>query len=446
MGKATTLEERILISELAKGGQTDRAIAEQLGWSVSTVRKWRRRAKHDGRPGLVSRLGRPRTGELSTFPRVMGQTVQAWRKKHPGWGPKTLRAELEADEEFREHPLPSLRSLARFLKAEKLTRDYERHNPLPEPAGTAPQAPHEEWEIDAKGPQKIAGVGIASLINLNDCYSHVRLLSYPCLVGKERVERRGTTEDYQMVLRLAFSKWGLPDRIATDRDSVFHDNTSKSPYPTRLHLWLLALGVSLSFGRPNCPTDQGMTEWSHQLWEHQVLEGQSFVDWDHLYHMLLTRRDFLNCRLPCSSLGDVPPLVAYPQAQVPRRLYRPEWETELLDLSRVYEYLAQGRWFRRSGKGGVLAIGCRFYTLGQTWQNQQVEITFDATDQHLVFLSADGNHSKRIPVKGITRQELMGEMGPLVNLPLFQLALPFSWEEWRVTRLLGTLGARLNGT
>jgi hypothetical protein len=37
-------------------------------------------------------------------------------------------------------------------------------------------------------------------------------------------------------------------------------------------------------------------------------------------------------------------------------------------------------------------------------------------------------------------------MTPIFNLPVFQLALPFSWDEWRVIRLVGTLGARLNDT
>jgi hypothetical protein len=40
----------------------------------------------------------------------------------------------------------------------------------------------------------------------------------------------------------------------------------------------------------------------------------------------------------------------------------------------------------------------------------------------------------------------MGELGPLVNLDRFQLALPFTWDEWRVTRLSETLVTRLSET
>jgi hypothetical protein len=62
---------------------------------------------------------------------------------------------------------------------------------------------------------------MVTLINLNDHYSRARLLSFPCGLGRERVERHPATEDYQLALRLAFAKWGLPDRLAVDHDSVF---------------------------------------------------------------------------------------------------------------------------------------------------------------------------------------------------------------------------------
>lgn len=77
-------------------------------------------------------------------------------------------------------------------------------------------------------------------------------------------------------MRLAFTEWGLPDRLATDHDRIFYDETTKSSFPARFHLWLLALGVTLQFGRMGRPTDQGMTERSRQTWANQVLEGTVF--------------------------------------------------------------------------------------------------------------------------------------------------------------------------
>ena len=440
MGRTTTIEERVLIGELSEVGHTDRESAEQTGWSRWTVRKWRRRGRK-GRKALASNMGRPATGILSTFSASIRETLKAWRETHPGWGPKTLRAELEADERFKGQKLPSIRSIAAFLKQEQLTRSYERHSDLPltTRAATA-ETPHEVWEMDARGHEQIPDVGVVTLINLNDRCSRLRLLSYPCLLGKKHWTRSPATEDYQLALRLAFTDWGLPDTIQVDHEGVFYDNGTKSPFPTRIHLWLVALGVSLTFGRKGRPTDQGLTENSHQLWDRQVLQGQTFADWDDLYHALRQRRDFLDTRLPCASLDDKPPLVACPQARTPRRSYRPEWELELLDLERVYDYLSQGRWFRYSGKDGNTSLGGQYYLLGCDWEKQQVEITFDPTDQQLVFLAEDGERKQKQAIKGLTTEALMGELGPLVNLPAFQLALPTTWESWRTARHCCTLG------
>jgi len=428
------------MDQMSQQGYTNSQIASEVGWTIPTVRKWRRRARRDGRKGLASKMGRPVIGALSSYPVRLRETLRAWRVAHPGWGPKTLRAELEADERFEGQRLPSLSGIANFLKEQDLARSYERHSELPQSTSQATSAPHEEWEMDSRGQERVPDIGIIALVNLCDEFSKAKIRSYPCVVGQKRATRRPRTEDYQLVLRLSFTEWGLPDRIAVDHDSVFYDNTCKSPFPTRFHLWLLALGVDLAFGRPGRPTDQATVERSHQTWAWQALKGQTFTDWDRLRAYLEQRRSFLNYRLPCSTLGNRPPLTAHPEALQPRRLYRPEWEAELLNLSRVYAYLAQGRWFRQVSQVGTASLGRQTYGLGVTWGREAVEITFDPTDRHLVFLSADGQREKRLPLQGISTTNLMGEMEPFVSLDHFQLALPFTWDEWRQVRLCETLG------
>jgi hypothetical protein len=378
---------------------------------------------------------------LSAFPPNLRATLHHWRQAHPGWGAKTLRAELEGDPRFQQQRLPSCRSIARFLQAEGLSHAREPHQALPTPLRPPLQAPHEEWEMDARGEERVPGVGLVMLIDLNDRLSHLRLLSYPCWVGDQRVSRAPTTADYQLALRLAFSEWGLPDRIAVDHDVVFYDSRSTSPFPTRLHLWLLALDVGLVFGSLGRATERGLTERSHQLWGAQVLEGQQFADWAALYQALLKRRQFLNECLPCERLGEVPPLLAYPNARTPRREYRPEWEAQTLDLARIYSYLTPCRWFRLVSSIGTVTLGRQVYGLGRAWAKQQVEISFDPSDQHLVFRGAQDAPSKRLPIQGITIDALLGELEPLVTLPAFQLALPMTWEAWRMLRLNDTLGA-----
>jgi hypothetical protein len=102
-----------------------------------------------------------------------------------------------------------------------------------------------------------------------------------------------------------------------------------------------------------------------------------------LYLALRQRRDFLNHDLPCSSLDDRPPLQAFPEAAYPQRPYRPEWEAELLDLTHIYDYLAQEQWFRLASNVGTFSLGGQVYYLGTKWKRHQLEITFEADDLKL---------------------------------------------------------------
>ncbi len=260
------------------------------------------------------------------------------------------------------------------------------------------------------------------------------------MVGQRYAERRPTTADYQLFLRLTFVEWGLPERLAVDHDSVFIDSRSPSPFPSRFHLWLQGLGIRLVFGRKGRPTDQGVTERSHQLWDQQVVRDQTFPTWQALYLALQERRTFLNEGLPCATLDEQPPLVAHPEARVPRRLYRPEWEVECFDLTRIYEYLAQGRWFRQVSRDGTLSLGGQVYHLGRSSAAQQLEIIFDPSDHLLCFRAADGTVVAQQPLQGISAHTLIGELADLLALPVFQLALPLTWDEWRLSRLSETLG------
>jgi hypothetical protein len=379
-------------------------------------------------------MGRPASGALSSFPDEVSNTLLRWRQEHPGWGPVTLRKEMEQHPAFRGQTLPGPASIGRFLKEHGLTKRYDRHQELPQeekPVGL----PHEVWEMDAQGYQFIPDVGQVTLINLNDRGSHARLMSYPCWLGEKRVERHANTGDYQIALRLAFMDWGLPKALQVDHESVFYDNKSKSPFPTLLHLWLIALGVTLHFGRHGRPTDQGMTERSHQLWDGQVIQGVTFPDWQSLYDALYHRRDFLNNILPCSSLDNQPPLVAFPDAYHSGRPYRLEWETELLDLNLIYAYLERGRWFRRISNNGLFSLGGSVYYLGSRWKHQQIEITFESETRQFHCFDAAAKLLKILPLQDISIERLMGDVFPLSHFPVFQLALPFTWDDQRLIRL-----------
>ena len=433
-GRMTTLEERIEIGERWEAGQTDPEIAAAMGCSVWTVRKWRRKYQQEGRSGLVSHMGRPPTGALGQSPLKIRDAVREMRERHSGWGPLTIRTELENDRRFAGMRLPSRSRIAAFLKQEDFTRKYERHSELPQPQAAEPERAHEEWEMDAQGVIKVPDLGSVSIINISDLFSRLKVDSFLCLDTSHP-----NALDYQVILRRAFVRYGLPERISLDHDAVFYDNASASPYPTTLHLWLIALGVDVRFIEQRPPVEHSVIERAHQTMHQQAVAGQAFADGSALQQSLSDRLDFLNLHFPSRSLGGQPPLVACPEAQHSGRPYRLEWEEDMLDMRRVYTYLAQGRWFRRTSSQGQLSLGAHRYSVGKNLKNQTLEITFDPQTRELVCLSEDGNQKIRLAVRGLTKAGLMGELSPLVALPAYQLALPFSRSTWREIMLCNDL-------
>jgi hypothetical protein len=356
------------------------------------------------------------------------------REAYPGWGPITIRTELEGLSHFTGLKLPSRARIAAFLQQEGLTRKYDRHVELPQPQAAAPQRAHEEWEMDAQGAIKVPELGRASIINIVDLFSRIKVGSLPCLNPAHP-----STPDYQLALRQAFVHYGLPQRISLDHDSVFFDNTHASPFPSILHLWLIALGVEVRFVDKRPPVEHSVIERSHQTVSQQAIAGQHFSDEVTLRESLTARLDFLNRRYPSRSLADQPPLIAHPEARHSGRLYRLEWEEDLLNMQRVHDYLAKGHWFRRVGPVGVFSLGAYRYGVGRTFRNQTFEVTFDSQTLELICLPEDGREKMRIPVRGLTKPDLMGELSPLMACPAYQLGLPFSPAAWREMVLANTL-------
>lgn len=420
-GQVTSLQERIDIGERSAAGASDAEIATALGWSVWTVRKWRRRGQQQGRSGLASQMGRPARGALSTFEPRMVQAIKSLRCSHPGWGPLTLRLELRKDPALASLPLPSRARIAAFLKQEQLTRPYARHTELAQPEAPRLSAPHEEWELDAQGVQMVTGVGAVSVINIADGYTRLKVASWGC-VGRSKA----STEDYQLACRCGFLRYGLPRRISLDHDAVFYDSQNPSPFPSRFHLWLVALGIEVRFITQPPPAEHAVIERTHALLTQQALAQQTFTTAAQMQTALEARCTFLNTEYPSRTWHGQAPLVAHPQARQAARTYTPETENQCLELARVYTYLARHQWFRQVSAQGQFTLGGQRYGLGLTWAEQPIQITFDAQTAEFICTSANGQRTQRLPSQGLSKADLMGELPPWENLPAYQRRLPLT--------------------
>jgi hypothetical protein len=106
-----------------------------------------------------------------------------------------------------------------------------------------------------------------------------------------------------------------------------------------------------------CPTDHAIIERTHQTMTAQALLGQPYASHTDLWAGLDERRAVLNQHSPSRALSHQAPLEAYPHAIHSGRMYRPEWEEDLLCLENVWTYLGACRWFRRIRTNGFFCLG-----------------------------------------------------------------------------------------
>jgi hypothetical protein len=143
----TSLADRQEIIRLTAAGWTAPAIADHLGCSVRTVRRWRSAHRDGGESALVYHSRRPHTrAEATTPPSVVDQIV-AIRTAHPGWGACLIWRQLRLTG---VSPLPCQRTVQHWLT--RLGFPAVRppaHKPLgfPQPR---PSRDDTLWEMDHK--------------------------------------------------------------------------------------------------------------------------------------------------------------------------------------------------------------------------------------------------------------------------------------------------------
>lgn len=79
----------------------------------------------------------------------------------------------------------------------------------------------------------------------------------------------------------------------------------------------------------------------------------------------------------------------------------------MLKIERIYEYLANARWFRLVSSVGEVNLGGKPYGVGKSWARSQIEITFDPGIKKLVFYNHRLEEKKVAVLNGCTPQELM---------------------------------------
>lgn len=186
----------------------------------------------------------------------------------------------------------------------------------------------------------------------------------------------------------------MPQQIRFDNGKPWA-NPSQRHVPTPLTLWLVGLGIEVTFGRPRQSTDNAVVERSHGIlaaWvEPEKREGlaQLQAGLDEFAH--LQRAIYPSC-------DGQSRLKHYPELLQPTRTYQRVEDEELWQLQLAMNYVANFRLQRRVEKNGRITHFTKQYFVGKQYAAQDVTVFLDAQTHHWQVEDRNGEMLKRFQV------------------------------------------------
>lgn len=394
MMRRTTRADRQQIVALKKAGESHRAVSAITGWSVETVRKvWRRfRQTGDVNP-CGAQVGRPATGLLSTFDPLVRYAALRLKRERSHAGPDVILADMSIRPSLRGIHLPRSSSLGAYFSTfgERLVTPRP-HWQLPEQSSRLLSArkAHECWLLDFDEGLSWSGVGWTNVMNVADLATGTKIGSFVHPAGSAQKRHLIPWEDIQANFRVAFGRWGLPDRIRTDKDRRLVA-PGEYPVPMLFTLWLVGLGISHEIIQR--VTQNGGVERFHRTWEARLLDLALGTDWTAIQDYVNYEVWRMNAVLPSRGRNcrRRPPLLVYPEARTPRRYYSAKEEPNIFQLERVETYLSEGRWLRRTSAHGQFRFHSDLLNARIPYARQVVVITFDLETRQLQVRSAEAD-------------------------------------------------------
>ncbi|MCS4201517.1 transposase InsO family protein [Salinibacter ruber] len=212
------------------------ALCRRFGISRTTGYKWIRRYKAEGKEGLSDRSRRPRSSPNKTSDRVE-EAVCAAGRQHPGWGGrkirKVLRRKANAGQfSFGEKKVPAASTCTRILHRHDLIREEDTEKSASYQRFEKEHS-NQLWQMDFKGDFLLDDETRCYPLTVVDDYSRFAVVLEAC-----PNQQHETVKNH---LSKAFRRYGLPERIITDRGApwgVGMERDNGGPFYTKLSAWL----------------------------------------------------------------------------------------------------------------------------------------------------------------------------------------------------------------
>lgn len=275
------------------------ALCRQFGISRQTGYKWLARYEAQGAGGLMERP--PIAARLShRIDDGLVAQILRLRKEHPSWGPKKLRAVLQAQQPSTRWPAPS--TIGDLLKRLGCIRPRRRRlRVAPSPGSLwAGERPNDVWCVDFKGDFALGDGTRCYPLTITD---HVTRYLLKC-------EALGSTrsEPVQREFEQVFREFGLPRRIRSDNGVPF---ATRAPGGlSAVAVYWIKLGIEPERIEPGQPQQNGRHERMHLTLGTETTRPPSPTPDGQQVRFAAFRREFNEVR-PHEALGQKPPASVY---------------------------------------------------------------------------------------------------------------------------------------
>jgi transposase len=241
------------VREYGSGDWTMTELCQAHGISRPTGYEVLRRYQREGERGLEEQSRAPGRHPNQT-PREIEEQVLELRRRHPRWGPRTLRGRLRDTQPQTGWPAAS--TIGALLDREGLTlhrRRRRKTEPYTRPLGSATE-PNRIWCADFKGWFRTGDGARIDPLTITDACSRY-------LLRCQAVEKMDTAR-VQAIFEAAFRECGLPLAIRTDNGAPFASRAIAGL--SRLAVWWMKLGIVPERIQAGHPEQNGRHERMHR--------------------------------------------------------------------------------------------------------------------------------------------------------------------------------------
>ena len=324
-------------------------VAFRFGVTRQTVHRWLRRYATDGLAGLSDGSTKPLSCPHQMPAEIEARIVEL-RRLQPGWGPRTIRFRLEAEQ---VDPLPSRSAIYRCLVRHQLIVPEARRRKKGDYRRWERSRAMELWQMDVVGGVQLVDGWKASIVSGVDDHSR--------FVISAHVVERATARPVCEALTKAMRAHGVPREILTDNGKVFTGRFGPGKGEVLFDRICRENGIKHILTAPRSPTTTGKVERWHKTLREDFLNGKVFESvadaqtqldvWVHEYNH--DRRH--------QGIGDVVP-----------------WERFRLAASEPAEPVEpteEPSTTRKVGRTGKISFAAQLYPVGVWLDGETVEVS-----------------------------------------------------------------------